>query len=62
MRTALATIVSNIGRWLNAKLRIIETDPEKNLYYDWADQSLDGLTSLSFEEWKESRDCRPGSG
>jgi len=51
--TALATIVSNIGRWLNAKLGIIETDPEKNAYYDWADQSLDGLTDLSFDEWRK---------
>ena len=53
MLTALATIVSNIGRWLNAKLGIIETDPEKNAYYDWADQSLDGLTDLSFDEWRK---------
>lgn len=27
--------------WVNRRLNIIETDPEKNAYYDWADRWLD---------------------
>ena len=27
--------------WLNRKLKIVETDPAKNAWYDWADRELD---------------------
>lgn len=33
--------------WLNRKLNIVETDPEKNAYYDAVDRELD------YQEWYE---------
>jgi hypothetical protein len=43
MRSGLRRFFS----WLNRKLRIVETDPEKNAYYDMADRELD------YQEWYE---------
>ena len=40
-----------IGSKLNKKFNIISDDP----WYDWADQSLDGLTNLSYAEWLSRR-------
>lgn len=44
-------LLLRFGSWLNRKFNLISNDP----WYDWADQRLDGLTDLSFEEWKENR-------
>jgi hypothetical protein len=39
--------LSKFFRWLNRKLNIVETDPEKNAYYDRVDRELDYI------EWYE---------
>lgn len=49
-------LLLRFGSWLNDRLGIIAND-EDSLYYDWADQYLDGLTNLTFEEWKEQRNA-----
>lgn len=33
--------------WLNAQLRIVESDPDANAYYAWADQRLDELAAVA---------------
>ena len=32
--------MTRLARWLNAGLRIVETDPAMNAWYDWADRWL----------------------
>lgn len=32
--------------WLNQRLNIIETDPIRNAWYDWADQRLDEIEQV----------------
>lgn len=49
-------LLLRLGSYLNRKFNIIAND-EDSLYYDWADQYLDGLTNLTFEEWKEQRNA-----
>ena len=47
----LRLLLLRLGSWLNRKLNIISDDP----WYDWADQRLDGLTNLTYEQWLERR-------
>ena len=43
-------MIRRLLSWLNAKLNIVETDPDANAYYAWADTRLDELAAEAKRE------------
>ena len=50
----LRQLLLRLGSYLNRRFNIISDDP----WYDWADQYLDGLTSLTYDEWTKQKENR----